>query len=337
MHLARRIIWSTLVVLALAPAAAQASGSGSTAQRHQMSMYKVEYDMSLDAVDVGTTSLYCNGKDLALDGMWRVTYTDYEPELEDEPTPPGGWNDYNGIQVWDSHSTTESSWRFTIYNETSETAQVKLWITCINYKVQPADRDAHKHHLNLGPLKTANHTFSGTTPVSVKAGNFNCPSDTIAVAPGYEVTQGSLRAYKSVPFNAAISAWTWGFYQQGTTKVTTSIRCLDLASSTDATPSHFHRLVVTARDQTISLPPGIVSEVKADCSSLEKAMVGIFDVKLGNAWTSPFSGHFLWYLGMEPQIKSRVFKVWNVDAATPWTGRFGAVCFNDRIGRRVLA
>lgn len=336
MQLARRIIWSTLVALVLAPAAAQASGSGSTAERHQMSMYKVEYDMSLDAVDIGTTSLECHGKDYALDGMWRVTYTDFNAQLDDE-APPGGWNDYNGIQIWDSHSTGPGSWRFTVYNNTSETAQVKLWVTCINYKVQPADRDAHRHHLNLGPLKTINHTFSGTTPVSVKAANFTCPADTIAVAPGFEVTQGQLRVWKSAPFNSNISAWSWGFYQQGLTKVTTSIRCLDLSSTTNATPAHFHRLVVTARDQMISLPPNTVSEVKADCSPYEKAMVGSFDVKLGNPWTSPFSGHFLWFLGMEPQIKSRVFKVWNVDAVTSWTGRFGAVCVNDRIGRRVLA
>jgi hypothetical protein len=336
MQLSRRIIWSTLVALVLAPAAAHASGSGSTAQRHQMSMYKVEYDMSLDAVDVQSTSLACDGKDLALDGMWRVTYTDFNAQLDDE-APPGGWNDYNGIQVWDSHSVGPGTWRFTVYNNTSETAQVKLWVTCINYKVQPAEGNAHRHHLNLGPLKTANHTFSGTTPVSVKAANFTCPSDTIAVAPGFEVTQGELRVWKSAPFNASISAWAWGFYQQGTTKVTTSVRCLDLASSTDSTPAHFHRLVVTARDQMVSVPADKVSEIKADCSDYEKAMLGIFDVKLGNSWTSPFSGHFLWFLGMEPQIKSRVFKVWNVDASTSWTGRFGAVCFNDRIGRRVLA
>lgn len=336
MQLARRIVWPTLAALALIPAAAHAAGSGSTAERHQMSMYKVEYDMSLDAVDVQSTQLDCNGKDLALDGMWRVTYTDFNPQLDDE-APPGGWNDYNGVHVWDSHSVGQGKWRFKIYNETSETAQVKLWITCLNYKVAPADRDAHRQTLSIGPLETANHTFGGHTPVSVKAAQHTCPSDTIAVAPGFELTQGNVGVWRSAPHHPNLRSWSWGFYQQGPTKVTTSIRCLDLPSSTTATPSHFHRLVVTARSHTVATQPGIVNHVKFDCSPYEKAMVGIFDIRLGNAWGSPWDQHFLWFLGMEPQIKSREFKIWNVDAVTPWTARFGAVCVNDRIGRRVLA
>ncbi|MEY2433021.1 MAG: hypothetical protein QOC92_2746 [Acidimicrobiaceae bacterium] len=336
MHSARRIIWSTLAVLALAPAAAMASGSGSTAERHQMSMYKVEEDVSFDAVEVKTLSVACNGSDYALDGMWRVTQTDYEPQLEDQATPPGGWNDYNGIQIWDSHSVGPGTWRFTIYNDTSEAAQVKVWVTCINKRVQPADRDAHTHKLVLGNTHFDTVSFSGTTPGTAKAGNWDCPHGSIAVAPGFEVLKGDMRVFKSVPGNNNLTNWKWGFYQQGFAKIETSIRCLDLASTSDANPLHYHELVVNQRETNIGIQAGVKDEVKIDCSPYEKAMIGLFDVRAVGSWTSPFDQHWLWYLGMEPQIKSRVFRIWNVDSAV-WNARIGAICFNDRIGRRVLA
>lgn len=336
MQFVHRIIWSAVAALALTPAASLAGGSGSTAERHQMSMYKVEQDMSLDAVDIGTTSLTCPKGDLAVDGMWRVTYTTFNPQLDDE-APAGGWNDYNGIQVWDAHSVGQTTWRFTVYNDTSETAQVKLWITCLNRKVQPADRDAHVHKLVLGPLKTATHSFGGTSPVSYKAGGHTCAADEMAVAAGFWVTQGNVRVYKSVPMASDLRAWEWGFYPQASSQVQTSVRCLKLDSTDDATPTHHHALVTDLREATLPTTPNLVNRPGFECGQLEKALLGLFDVKLANAWTAPFAGHHLWYLGQEPQIKSRVFKVWNVDAVTPWTARIGAVCVNDRIGRRVLA
>lgn len=336
MQALRRIIWSTLAVLALSPAGAFAAGSGSTAERHQMSMYKVEHDMSLDAVDIGTTSLTCPKGDLAIDGMWRVTYTDFNPQLDDE-APAGGWNDYNGIDVWDSHSVGQSAWRFTVYNETSETAQVKLWVTCLNRKVQPADRDAHRHKLVLGPLQTAEHSFGGTAPAEFQAAGYECPAGTMVVAPGFWVTKGGVRVYESVPTDDDLTAWEFGFYPQEPSKVETSVRCLQLASTDDGAPSHHHNLVVRLRDTDIALTPNLVNRPVQHCGELEKGLLGLFDVRLANPWTAPYSGHHLWFLGMEPQIKSRVFKVWNTDAVTSWTARFGAVCVNDRIGRRVLA
>lgn len=338
MTFTRRIIWSACAALALAPPAGHAAGSGSTAERHQMSMYKVEEDLSLDAVDIGTTSLSCRDGDYAVDGMWRIAHTDFNPQLDDE-APEGGWNAYNGIQPWDSHSVGASTWRFTLYNDTSETAQVKLYVTCLNARVAPADRDAHTHRLTVGPLETAGHTLSATSPAIVQAGDFDCPAPAIAVAPGFEVTRGDLRVFRSAPAASSLRAWEWGFYPQApATRVTTSIRCLRLASTADgATRRHFHRLVVREREGAIDVPADTTADLTAQCSPYEKGLIGIFDVRPDAAWTAPMGGHRLWYLGMEPQIKSRVFKVWDTDADTSWAGRFGLVCVNDRIGRRVLA
>ncbi len=63
------------------------------------------------------------------------------------------------------------------------------------------------------------------------------------------------------------------------------------------------------------------------CGPHEKAMVHSFD--LDPEWY----GQQPWYLGQDPRLKARAYKVMNHHTWDIWV-QFGAICFNDRTGKK---
>jgi hypothetical protein len=340
LHSLRRLVPCAIVALAaLTPAAALASGGGSTAQRHQMYMYKAEKSLSIDANDViSDEQLSCSNGDYAIDGMWRIDQVNFNAQI-DEEGPFGPWNVYNGVDLGESRSFDKSTWTYTIRNNSDEDAQVHLWITCLNKKTQGAEGDNHKHTLSISSLYTdSGTTIAGGTPTVFQAGSHQCDNDQIAVAPGFSVNDGTAKIYRSYPSDGdKLTNWELGFYVSDPTTITTSVRCLDRASSSAGARPHRHKLVIRFRESGPSLPKSYVSHPRVTCDDHGKGLLGAFDVRAGYGWGSDYDSHALWFLGMEPQIKTREFHIFNHHPTADYSPDLGLVCVNDRIGSRFFS
>lgn len=333
---------AVVAALSLAiPATASANGSGYhggsqnldselVAQRHGLDMYKVEQFVDLQENDeIDGLQLKCAHGDYAVDGMWRVDQVNFNFQIDD-PGPWGDWNRYNGVDVTESRSVAKDTWSYTFLNNTAEKAQAHVWITCLGRQTQSAEHDAHKHAITLSDRYDHTDLIGAGEVAEVDAGAHKCDNGEIVVAPGFIVPDGVIKLYRSWP-SANLRKWRIGFYTTGDPNVTTSIRCLKV--KTEKTSGHRHTLQVRFRASSISVKRHFVDQLKVDCGQTEKGLVGAFDILGDHDWDAGYEDHMLWYIGQEPQIKSRVFHVWNHDDSE-WDGDFGLVCFDDRVSRR---
>lgn len=339
-----RIVWSAVLALAAFPAAAQAGGSGHHgggfyqagqgigAQSHLLDMYKVEQFVGLAAGDTADQlQVSCNNGDYAIDGMWRADQVNFNWQIDD-PGPYGEWNKYNGIDVSESQSVAKDTWEFTITNNTSEDAQAHVWITCLGRKTAP---DTSQHDLILSKLYTDDRHVAVGDAQEVYAGDHECASDEVVVAPGFVSDSGVIKLYRSWPDGNGLQRWTLGFYGVTDPNVTTSARCLKLTTDYQGSgyKKHRHKLRVRFRQSNPKLTQNQVNDVTLSCGQTEKGLLGAFDIRYGHDdWTADYDSHQLWYIGMEPQLKSRVFHIWNHSEDTDYKALLGLVCFDDRTG-----
>jgi hypothetical protein len=329
----RKTITSICALLALAlPTTAIASGANSSAQKHDLKMYKVEKSISLDAVDYDDQiDLSCDGSDIAVDGMWRVEEVHYNPQIHDFP-----FNNYDSVTVFRSFSVGESTWRFGVRNDTEDQAQLKLWATCLGRSTEGAEEDRHTHSFTVSGRHDDTVTLAADSVTELDAGDTTCDSDEIIVATGFDVSDAEfVKLYRSWPGDASMRSWNLGFYAPDDPQVTTSARCLKFRTSKAGTKNHRHGLNWHLSQFTTSLAPSSYAhKVKQSCGDLEKALIGAFDIKGSYPWGAGFNAHWLWFMGMEPQIKSRVFHVKNHHASASYNAKFGAICVNDRTTNR---
>lgn len=337
-----RIVWSLVAALAVSPAAAQANGGhhhhsgngyvagqGIGSQSHLLDMYKVEQFVGLAAGDMADgLQVSCPNGDYAVDGMWRIDQVNFNDQIDMEG-PYGPWNRYNGVDVMESQSVATDTWEFTLVNNTDEDAQAKVWITCLGRQTAP---DTYRHRLILSDLYTDTRHVGVGDAQEVYAGDHTCASDEVVVAPGFDSDSGTVKLYRSWPDGNGLQRWTLGFYGITDPNVTTSARCLKLTTDYQGSGSkrHRHKLRVRFRQAQPKLYRGQVSQVKVDCGQTEKGLVGAFDVRADDSWTGDYDGHRIGYLGQEPQIKSRVFHLMNLDDSTDYRAMIGLVCFDDR-------
>lgn len=307
------LILAALVLLALAPAASADS------HEHHLGMYKVERFQSLFGGDgVDNLKVKCDNGDYAVDGMWRVDSVD---QNEDD------WTPYNAVEIYRSESTAKDTWAFSIANESDGQAQIHLWVTCIGRKTAPG---THRGKLALSDRFTSTQAIPADAVWLLDAGEKTCPSGEIAVARGF-ASEGdaALKMFKSWPADPTMRRWVLGFYAPGDSDVSTSVRCLKLAVA--GSRSHGHTLSTTFRQTTAAVAKGAVTQAQITCGDAEKGLLGAFDVRGSRSdWGADFDSHGLWYVGQEPQLKSRVFHVWNHTETASYEADFGAVCFGDR-------
>jgi hypothetical protein len=330
----RKIIPFICALAALAiPATAAASGANSSAQKHELKMYKVEKFVSIDAIDYDSEiMLACNGDDIAVDGMWRVDRVHYNEQIHDFP-----FNEYDSVTVFRSFSSDEGEWTFGVRNDTEEPAQVKLWITCLGRWTESAEGDSHKHQFTVSSLRTHDDVLAEDSVTELDAGDETCAGDELAVATGFDVEgAAAVKLYKVWPADPHARGWKLGFYAPEDPKVTTSVRCLQSRTSKAGVKNHRHAFRWRLAQFTTSLSKDYHHTPKQDCGEVEKALIGAFDIRGSYSWGAGFDSHWLWYLGMEPQLKSRVFHVWNHSDTTAYNAKFGAICFNDKTGNRIL-
>src|SRR4051812_23321732 len=131
MRVKARLIMGAAMVLAVA--ALPASASAVTATKHHLDMYKAEQHITLPEYDSGTYTLSCPNGDIAADGMWRIDEVGpYNAQLADDDELP--WNIATGVSVLAAFPSGNSTYTYKFSNNTSETAQLKIWVTCLGKK-----------------------------------------------------------------------------------------------------------------------------------------------------------------------------------------------------------
>lgn len=310
---------AALVALAL-PASAAAGPKSQV-----LKLYKVERHVDIEGED-GTYPVTCPNGDLALDGMWRVD------DVEQDNDFGGSLIDLNHtLRPVQARSTADDTFEFRFTPLSGGNVQIKLFVTCLGKSV-----GGHSWAFSqVAPFTDSSVDTTIATPVTTAQASCSTPGQIVA-APGFEVTAGSDTYYdltRSTPSaNATQWDWEWFNYSTGADgiKVTHSWRCLTLKSSAAGSPPHAHRIVRNRVSRTGTIPAGTIREVQASCGEHYKGMIGGWDLRTQtSAGPPPTYAGYLWYLGMDPRIKSRAFKLAN-PTATPRDGTGYLVCFKDK-------
>ena len=340
----RGALWLTLITFVLAvgaltfsPAALAGAGGDEhlydndqapkdVKNRHFLKMYKVEQHLDMEDSEYKEVEVACETPfDIATDGMWRIDHVDQDEYGE---KPLGDIDVYAAY----SHPSDPSRYVFKIYNNAEGRGQMKLFLTCLGEKTEI---NSHRHKWFLkAPYRYWDYT-RGLGQHAFGSGNHECGPQEVAIAPGYDWMKGYGEIYKSHAIDDDVRGWEWGFFVALLDDVTNdaqarvSLRCLKLRSSNSH--GHHHFIMRAFRPYF----PENLTKIDAEqeqtrtrsCALHEKAMVHSFDLD-----PDPY-GEQIWYLGNDPRLKSRAYKVKNVLDWDVWV-RFGAVCFNDRTSRK---
>lgn len=298
---------------------------------HLLKLYKVEQHVDLEGED-GIYTVSCPNGDYALDGMWRID------DVEQDNDFGGTLLDlFHTVRPVQAKSVATDTYQFKFTPLSGGDVQIKLWVTCV-------DQNTSGHQWTITPAVAAPNTTSTVDTTGVGPYAFDdaatkatatCPAGQIVVAPGFDVTSGSGGngdLVVSKP-DASDSTWTWKWAAMDSgasgIKVTHSWRCLTLKSQ--AYQSHTHRIVKQVRSQTDTIPANVTSETRLSCGELYKGLIGGWDLS-GTANGHGGTAHvfdYVWYLGMDPRIKTRAFKWANNDSIAQPVDTY-LVCFKDK-------
>lgn len=323
----QRIIWILLAAAALALA--------SPAAAHDLKLYKVEKQVDLESDDE-TYELGCLNGDPVLDGMWRIDHADQDPDDLSLSALA------RSADVLEARAIDNSTYRFHFVKWAIGRVQLKLFVTCIGKQTAP---DGHQHPIKVGNFKSMHWqqwnnqvlTFDGDYDVSNGVTEYACPSGWWAVTPGFVFTSptsmesepGFGRVFESRYSDYRMRSWSWGFqFGQSGGEVDTSLRCLRMR--VDGNVGERHRLIARYLQYSPTARKHRNSTGKANCSDQYKALVSGFaiDPSLVN-WGLNHPDTYVWFLGMDPQIKSRVFTVTN-KVWTNYSYDTRTLCLNDR-------
>jgi hypothetical protein len=299
-----------------------ASASAETATKHHLEMYKVEQHITLPEYDTTHYSLSCPGDDIAADGMWRIDEVGpYNAQLADDDEQP--WTIGTGVSVLASYPSSSDTYSFAFRNNTSSTAQLKIFVTCIGDKTAA---DTHSHQLEATPIKSKTSSFLHPGEYGdVKP--HNCSNGSFFISPGFKVNHGEAEIFASVPSHT-LRSWTYGFYvSQPNTQVEVYGRCLkNFTKVVHGFPkNHRHKIYAYLKTNAQHFDKGNgVWEHQIECGEHQKGLVGGFNIfQPGYKWDN----HGMYWLGMDPRIKTRAYRT--VGSG----GQYYLVCFNDRTSR----
>src|SRR3954453_3627414 len=165
----------TAFALAL-PASAHAGGA------HLLRLYKVEKHVDLEGD--AQYNLKCLNGDYAVDGMWRVDQVDQDNDL------PGNIKEYVAVYAAFPDSSDKSEYHFTLENLAGGDSQVKLFLPCLGKTTEP---DGYVNSFNLSSRKSDSHSGGPGLGFGFMPPGQECGNGEIAVAPGFEFTNGSGR------------------------------------------------------------------------------------------------------------------------------------------------
>jgi hypothetical protein len=304
---------------------------------HHLKLYKVETHVDVEGDLEYTVS--CKPGDIATDGMWRIDDVSQD-------------NEFDILQQWAltvpikattvAGNTTDYVFRFLPI--AGGDVQVKLIVVCLE---NPVDGHGHSHSFNTTRYEGNNTTDitanngsvshdifpgGGTGLSGVNGAAGDCPaSQYVPIAPGFDFTANGREGYAYVTKSwqkttAGDAGWEWRFNviadnaaATDNFDVTLSYRCLERRSNLGN--GHRHRIIQQYKTKMDNPVPQRTFRTHAvHCGEHYKGMVGMWDVEHND----------LYFLGMDPRIKSRAFKFVNVSNTTDYTVDLGLSCFKDR-------
>lgn len=335
LHHGRIGAFATAAALALALLAPSTSMAA-----HDLVIYKAEQQVDLDS-DNQDVTVSCQPGDHALDGMWRVDHADQD----DYVAYLDLLKDAVDVQKAAASGPNDSAYSFNFEKIAIGRVQVKVFVTCLGDKTSGGP---HTHSFTAGAFDSSVPATYHTVPLVVPGGttqtidssSYTCPGKRIVVSPGYAVTAvtnnndspvstepepGMTRLLESDLTSSAMNTWRWTFQNPPglDSTITLTWRCLALKVPTGGFDKH----KLTTKYRTNGSPaPQLakkrVSEVQLNCGDHYKAIVAGFRI-------DPLDYAHVWFLGMDPRIKSRAFRFLNDDTVThPVT--FNGICLNYR-------
>ena len=300
----------TLTVRVVANPIAGAGPASHPNAYHELTPYKVETAVDLDAGQTRSVAVGCTGPDdIVSDGSVRVDHVDQ------------GTGALTDVRVLSAESTGTGTWKAVVRNEAAGRAQAKAFVVCLPAHTEVADRqtghaDGHRHPLS------ADATLVSTTQawdVGRRTATVTCPAGTMAIAPGYSLSGGAARVSGSEPVTGG---WRFTVDVAAPTTATLTARCLRTAVG--AVQGHTHDLVTTHVVRTVSVPAGSVVEEQVICPDDAKGIVA--------TWSLPPGVH---PLGNDPRLKARAFRLLNTTGSA-LAATVDLECLKDRTGLEVM-
>jgi hypothetical protein len=315
---------------------------------HDLGIYKVEKHFDLDSDDL-SIDLSCKTGDYALDGMWRIDHADQD---DDDLNDTAIGRAVDVLEAWPSAIDT---YTFHFVKNAIGRAQIKVFATCIRNDTHSAS--GHSHTLTYtqatGYARPAGNTVNGATPWSNSPGfgqwsdSTICPSKTMVAGTGFRIlytpdAEGDPTPYlghlsASWPTNAnttSVRGWEWAFDLSLDTAASVKFYASCLARLVpQGASTEKHKLIYRYQSSSATLAANKVSNPRHSCGAAYKAVVAGFDFQASLASVvDPFDGVSRknpWYLGMNPQPKSRDYRFLNASGGTPSVDLY-AICLNYR-------
>lgn len=268
-------------------------GSGSVEPNpdDQLTVQRQEQFVGLGPGQTQTVTLSCSDGYVVLDGSPLIQHVDQ-----------GAASPAN-IEVLQSQSTSLGSYTFTLHNPTGESAQAKVFATCVRQSTYDGGTITVS-----GPIVVTAPFSTGTTPRTL-----SCQAGSVAVDPGYRFTSGFGIVSRSQP-SADLASWTFAIDSGGDGAVDLSIRCLRPATSDG------HLLVTQEVRKQVTVGAGQTISEQLSCPVGYKGIVASYALPAG-----------LQLLGDEPQPITRVFSLQNTTTG-PLSGTLDLLCLLNTTG-----
>lgn len=276
---------------------------------HWLTPYKTESHVDLEPGQQRTITLGCSGSDILSDGQFRVDHVDQ------------GTGAITDVRVLSAQTTALGTWKGVIRNDATGRAQAKAFIVCLPAKTEAADRqagyaDSHQHALSAdAALVTTTQSYG----VGRSTASLTCPTGTVAIAPGFDLSSSGATLVGSETGSAHPRVWTFTLDVTAPVTATFTARCL--RTTTSAVYGHTHELQLTHVVQTVSVPGNTANEgneYQVTCPDDGKGVVATFELPPG---VTPF--------GNDPRLKARAFRLFN-QSGTAKTATLDLVCLEDR-------
>jgi hypothetical protein len=310
--------------------------SAMAGKSHHLKLYKVEDHIDIEG-DLDYT-LSCNPGDIATDGMWRIDDVSQDNEFD----ILGQWKETVAIKA---AATSVGTYAFRFLPIAGGDVQAKLWVTCLENPAGPGGDHAHSFSTKLIKSTQAPVVAPGTASCTMgpAAGSGvvgdgsagDCPkSQYVPIQPGFDMTGTDGYGYVMKNWHAQTGTdvgWEWIFnvtsadntVASDNFSVKLSYRCLKLKSAASSGPSpapHAHRIIQQYKTKSVNNHTQRTFDThQVHCGEHYKGMVGMWHV----------NHHELYYLGMDPRIKSRAFKFVNIGFADHAVD-LKLSCFKDR-------
>jgi hypothetical protein len=322
---------------------------GSALAAHDLRLYKVEKQVTIDS-DGETETVSCTSpNDYALDGMWRIDHVDYDEDVLFKDLIIS-----TDVLQAENDAVDKSTYNFAFTKNAIGRVQLKVFIACLENRT--ASDASHTHGFTVSAQKTisavgvpaGDHTFGDDLvgpnphPFAVDAdagpaGNQACAKDQVVVSPGFTVSPtgtdpevpdqygrpiaSTLAGAPNPSGSANRNSWRWRFRIAQPVDIRVSVRCLTIKVGPASSGTSKHKLIVKRnKDVTKSFGPNAVSEQSLICGDHYKAVVAGWHLN---------SPDYEWFLGMDPRLKSRAYRVFNSDGVSH-TVDLAALCFNYR-------